>query len=279
MLIYICFAAVAVLASSLALLSLHCFGVADIDVLNKINIKSGCARKKEEHPEITDKPNTETENVEETDNEVEKEDTDTVSAEPEKSDEKSCVYSKGFCIVLFFVSIVAMFGICAALNRYVFAGEITAEGCFNFTKLFSVFVITLVCAFIDFKLKIIPNKIVLAGLLIRSAVYIGELIWCRDVIKDIVINDLIGFALGFGLLFIVGLISRGALGFGDIKLFAVIGLSVGSLATFGTLLFSLFASSVAGIGLMIKYKDRKRAFPWAPFIFIGYTAVLLMGNF
>lgn len=272
MLIYSIYAVVVVIGSILVMLSMHLFGVADIEAINKLKIKSGSALRKENtdsaaKEEKLDTPEDETE---------EQEKTEEISVFEEKA---SKPYGKGFCIAVFILSIVAMFGMTMVLDHYVFYGEITVTGCFNFAKLFAVFVITAACALIDFKKRIIPNKIVITGLIFRVAIYIGEIILCRDLIKDIAVNDLIGFGIGFGILFIAGLLSKGAIGFGDAKLFAVIGLCAGSLCTFGTLLFSLFCSAIVGIILLIKFRDRKMAFPFGPCIFVGYTAVLLMGNF
>ena len=257
MLIYFIFALAAVGGSALVLLSMHIFGVADINVINKLKIKSGSALKKKIEEEKSAEPDD--------DSAIDEED--------------SKLFGNIFCAVLFVLSIIAMFIISLVLNRYVFDGEITPKGCFSFVKLFVVFAIVEACAMIDFKKRIIPNKIVALGLIFRLIIYVGEIFLCRDIIKDIVINDLIGFAIGFGILFLTGLISGGAMGFGDAKLFAVIGLCAGSLCTFGTLIFSLLCSAVIGIALLIKYRDKKMAFPFAPCIFVGYAAVLLIGNF
>lgn len=274
MLIYFIYAFAAITGSMLVMLSMHLFGVADIEVLNKLKIKSGAALRKEKNDENVEKK-------EETITEIKEEETEPEETEAglDSEEKETKLYGKVFCAILVALSIAAMFGIALALDHYVFNGEITPTGCFNFAKLFVVFVITEACALIDLKKRIIPNKIVAAGLIFRVAIYIGEIILCRDIIKDIAINDLIGFGIGFGILFITGLLSRGAMGFGDAKLFAVIGLCTGSLCTFGTLLFSLFCSAIIGIALLIKYRDKKMAFPFAPCIFIGYAAVLLMGNF
>lgn len=275
MMVYFIYAAVAVIGSILVMLSMHLFGVADIEFFNKLKIKSNVALREENSDSSDNKENEDT-STDETEEEKKPEEDECASVSEEKTIKP---YSKGFCIAAFILSIAAMFGIEMVLDHYVFYGEITATGCFNFAKLFVVFVITAACALIDFKKRIIPNKIVITGLIFRAAVYIGEIILCRDLIKDIALNDLIGFGIGFGILFVAGLLSKGAIGFGDAKLFAVIGLCAGSLCTFGTLLFSLFCSAIVGIVLLIKYRDKKRAFPFGPSIFIGYTLVLLMGNF
>lgn len=211
----------------------------------------------------------------------------------EESENKIPYYDRTQTVIILIAFLFGAFAIAAAIGRHtvnvdvslapidetvVFMGR-TGREITSYFKLFYMFVIIAASAFIDFKKKIIPNKLVLIGLALRAITYIAEFVWCRDIIKDLFISDLIGFGIGFGVLFIAGLITKGAVGFGDAKLFAAIGFTASSLATFGTLLFSLVASSVAGIVLLIKFRDRKRTFPFAPFILIGYSAVMLMGNF
>lgn len=201
------------------------------------------------------------------------------TSEEIKEEEKIIPYSKFQTIVILVLFAIVSFLVALATGKNTIAVEMSPRLIIGYIKLFSVFVIIASSAFIDFKKRIIPNKFVLVGLAFRAALYLCELVWCRDIIVEIAKSDLTGFFIGFGILFVAGLVTRGAVGFGDAKLFAVIGLTASSLATFGTLLFSLIASSVCGIVLLIKYRDRKRTFPFAPFILIGYSIVIFMGNF
>jgi len=205
---------------------------------------------------------------------------ETDAAEAVEASEKEIVpYNKVQTIIILSVYALVAFAVAVAIGRNTIAVETPVHIILGYIKLFSVFVIIASSALIDFKKRIIPNKLVLIGLAIRAILYICEFVWCRDIVFEIIKSDLTGFLLGFGLLFVTGLITKGAVGFGDAKLFAVIGLTASSLATFGTLLFSLIASAVCGIFLLIKYRDRKRTFPFAPFILFGYIIVMAMGNF
>lgn len=204
---------------------------------------------------------------------------DAVETSEDIQGKKIITYSKSQTIVILVLFALVSFLVALATGKNTIAVEMSPRLIIGYIKLFSVFVIIAASAFIDFKKRIIPNKLVLVGLAFRAILYLCEFVWCRDIIVEIVKSDLTGFFIGFGILFVAGLVSRGAVGFGDAKLFAVIGLTASSLATFGTLLFSLIASSVCGIFLLIKYRDRKRTFPFAPFILIGYSIVIFMGNF
>lgn len=149
----------------------------------------------------------------------------------------------------------------------------------NIVKLYGVFCIVVPAAIVDFKRRIIPNELILVGLIFRVGLYAYE-IFSHAVIKDIIINDLIGLAIGFGILAIVSLITRGAIGFGDAKLFGIIGLISGSFCTYSTLLISLVLSSVVSIvGLARKKMGRKDAIPFGPCIAIGYTLALFLTSY
>ncbi len=149
----------------------------------------------------------------------------------------------------------------------------------NFSKLIILFFIVISSAFVDLKKKIIPNHLVLLGLASRVVVYIIEFIWL-DEFKAILINDLIGFAIGFGILFLSSVLSRQAVGFGDVKLFAVIGLMSGAICTFSTLILSLLTSSIVSIIMIVlKKRSKKDSLPFGPFILIGYFFTVIFANY
>ena len=147
----------------------------------------------------------------------------------------------------------------------------------NHLKLILLFGIVAAAAVVDFKQTIIPNLLILIGLGLRGAIYIAEYVLYRDAFGAQFKSDLIGFAFGFGFLFIVSLISKNALGFGDVKLFGVIGLTAGAICTYYTLLFCLVVSAVvSAILLILKKKGRKDSIPFGPCIAVGYFMAILL---
>lgn len=148
-----------------------------------------------------------------------------------------------------------------------------------FAKLSVLYAILVSAALVDYKLKIIPNYLVLIGLGARAVIYLIEIFLSTD-IKEIVISDLIGFALGFGVFAFVSVITKQALGFGDAKLFAVIGLTLGSFGTYSVMFTSVLVSAVVSIILLIfKKRNRKDSIPFGPCIYIGYILTLLLGSY
>ena len=149
----------------------------------------------------------------------------------------------------------------------------------GFVKLYVLFVIVASAAIVDFKRRIIPNILIIFGLAFRIGVYAYEIMTKAD-IKSILINDLIGLAVGFGALAVVSLITKGSVGFGDAKLFGVIGIIGGSFCTYSTLLVSLVISTIVSlIGIARKKIGRKDSIPFGPCIAIGYSIVLLLTSY
>ena len=149
----------------------------------------------------------------------------------------------------------------------------------NFIKLYGLFLILISAAIVDSKRRIVPNSLILIGLAFRIAIYIYEIIYIAE-IKAILLNDFIGFTIGFVFLAIVSLVTKGAMGFGDVKLFGIIGLISGSFCTYSTLLISLILSTIFSlVAIGRKKMGRKDAFPFAPCIAIGYVIVILLKSY
>ncbi len=132
----------------------------------------------------------------------------------------------------------------------------------------------------DLKKTIIPNVLILIGLGIRGVIYVIEYFFYREVFFVQLKNDLFGFLIGFGILFFTSVITRGAIGFGDVKLFGIMGIFSGAICTYSTLLFSLFVSCVISIVLIImKKKTRKDSIPFGPCIFVGYIIAMIVSSY
>ncbi len=152
-------------------------------------------------------------------------------------------------------------------------------GVVNFIKLFVLYIIVTAAAITDFKRKIIPNALIVFGLLVRFGIYVYEIFSKADT-KSILTNDLIGLAIGFGILAVVSFITKGSVGFGDAKLFGIIGIMSGSFCTYSTLLASLILSMIISlIGLARKKIGRKDSIPFGPCIAAGYVIVLLLTSY
>lgn len=147
----------------------------------------------------------------------------------------------------------------------------------NMVKLIVLMGILAAVAVVDLKKTIIPNFLIVIGLIVRIVIYVIELLFYNNIFVPQLLSDFLGFSIGFGILFIVSIVFRGAIGFGDVKLFGLIGLMSGAICTYSTLIFCLLISTIVSLILIItKKKNRKDSIPFGPFIFVGYVIAIIL---
>lgn len=135
--------------------------------------------------------------------------------------------------------------------------------------LISLFMIIFVS---DLKYMMIPNKILafFAILFVIERLFIPLQPWW---------DSLAGAALGFGMLLLIAVLSKGGMGGGDIKLFAVIGYVMGMQGVLLAFFFSCFSGAIIGIILMIAGKAKKgKPIPFGPFICVGTLFAYFFGE-
>ncbi|MDN7226960.1 prepilin peptidase [Planococcus sp. N064] len=92
-------------------------------------------------------------------------------------------------------------------------------------------------------------------------------------------DALLGAVVGFGILLLIAIVSKGGMGGGDIKLFFVIGLVLGTSGTLLTLFFASLIGAIAGIvQLRVLNKDRKTPVPFGPSIALGAVITYFWGD-
>ena len=139
--------------------------------------------------------------------------------------------------------------------------------------IYSILVFTLiVISVIDFKLKIIPNKITYPGIILAL---ILSLIFNHISF----IPSLLGIIIPAGLFLLVALIYQKGLGMGDVKLVAMIGAVLGWQYTLLGVVFGSIIGLIIIFCLMMlkKFKPRQQI-PFGTFISIGTVLVILYGE-
>ncbi|HHY13458.1 MAG TPA: prepilin peptidase [Thermoanaerobacterales bacterium] len=147
---------------------------------------------------------------------------------------------------------------------------------FDFTfDLFKVLIlisILIISTFTDIEHGIIPDKIVIPGMLIALVL---NIIFCIYNLPSFIG----GFLLGGGFLLLLSIISKGGMGGGDIKLFAMIGLFLGfKLTTLSLLLSFIFGSIIGLIFMILKFKKPKDTIPFGPFIALASIISVFFGD-
>lgn len=134
-------------------------------------------------------------------------------------------------------------------------------------------------AWIDYKERIIPNKIILGMCITRIVFLVYELIANSELWKRVLVYPALGALIGALVIGVTLLISGKGVGMGDVKLFLVIGAYVGSTEIFAVMTCSFLASAAVGVVLLIIKKVKlKDSVPMAPFAFSGVAVqyILLM---
>ncbi|WP_186668553.1 A24 family peptidase [Sporosarcina sp. BP05] len=123
----------------------------------------------------------------------------------------------------------------------------------------------------DIAYMLIPNKVLLpfAVVLLGVRLFIPLEPWW---------DSLLGALVGFGVLYLIAVVSKGGMGGGDIKLFFVIGLVLGTANTLLTLFLAAFIGSIAGL-IMLKRtgQGRKTPIPFGPSIAVAAVIAYFWG--
>jgi prepilin signal peptidase PulO-like enzyme (type II secretory pathway) len=150
--------------------------------------------------------------------------------------------------------------------------------------LFIVFIFSLLLAIsvYDTKHKIIPDVFVYTFITV-SFFYKIFTSWKEggDIILSSIIPDIFTALLSFFFFFLFWFLSRGrAMGFGDAKLAAGLGIFLGPYNAFLAILYSFWAGAIVSVGLLF-FKGRsftiKSEIPFGPFLVTGAALIFFFG--
>ncbi|MDZ5712362.1 prepilin peptidase [Jeotgalibacillus haloalkalitolerans] len=130
----------------------------------------------------------------------------------------------------------------------------------------------LIISVTDIAYMLIPDKILLFFLMIILPLRILEPLtpWW---------DALLGAAVGFTLLLLIAIVSKGGMGGGDIKLYAVIGLVLGVKLTLLSFFIATFIGTAAGlVAIYVRKKSRKDPVPFGPSIAAGAVIAYFWGQ-
>lgn len=168
---------------------------------------------------------------------------------------------------------------------------------FGFTFNFFIFLIficiLIIVTFIDFDHFLIPDVLVLPGIVLGLALSPKNILLAdlSPLFFDVsggpfsaFVNSLTGAVFGFASLFAVALIGRAlfkkeAMGGGDLKLLAMMGAFIGWKNVFFTIFASSFIGSIVGIiMILVKKKGRKEYIPYGPYLALGGILSIFWGD-
>lgn len=130
----------------------------------------------------------------------------------------------------------------------------------------------------DYKEKRIPNRWLLALIIIRAILFGVESVLYPAFIWENVKFILFGAAVNGIILFLAYVISRHSIGVGDVKLFIVLGMYLGTGRTYLILLSALIIAACYGVvKVWRKSMTTKDEMAFAPFVAIGTVLILGLG--
>ncbi len=141
------------------------------------------------------------------------------------------------------------------------------------TFYFCLFIVIMV---IDLEHRLILNRVVYPSAVIALAIslFLSQL----EVVPGIASAAAAG-GIGLGLFLAIAIVSRGGMGWGDVKMVALIGLVVGFPLVFVALFLAVVSGGLIAVVLMLaRAKSRNQGIPFGPFLSLGTMATLLWGR-
>ena len=138
------------------------------------------------------------------------------------------------------------------------------------------FCLLLVILVVDLEHHLILNKIVYPGAVIALiiSIFSAEL----EVVPGIA-SAAGGGGIGLAIFLLIFVVSRGGMGWGDVKMAALMGIMLGFPMVFVALFLAVVSGGlVAWVLVLIKIKSRKQGIPFGPFLSLGTMAALLWGT-
>jgi leader peptidase (prepilin peptidase)/N-methyltransferase len=124
----------------------------------------------------------------------------------------------------------------------------------------------------DIRYMVIPDKVLLffAVIFIIERIFIPLHPWW---------DSLVGAIIGFSLLLLIAFVSKGGMGGGDIKLFALLGFVLGGKMVLLSFFCSTFYGTIFGlIGMVLGKVRRGEPMPFGPYIAMGTLTVYFFGQ-
>ncbi len=126
---------------------------------------------------------------------------------------------------------------------------------------------------------IYPTMVVALLLALLPQSWLTQEIWLTQTIKPRIASAALGGGIGFVIFLLIALVSRGGMGWGDVKLAALIGLATGFPLVFLAVIMGAILGGIVAVALMIaKKRKRREAIPFGPFLALAAMVTLVWGS-
>lgn len=133
---------------------------------------------------------------------------------------------------------------------------------------------------IDLEHGLILNKVVYPGMAVALllALFVPQP-WLTQWISRGIANAAIGGGIGLGIFLLLAIVSRGGMGWGDVKLAALIGLVTGFPLVFISLIMGAILGGVVAVVLVAsKKRKRQETIPFGPFLSLTAMVTIVWGS-
>jgi len=132
---------------------------------------------------------------------------------------------------------------------------------------------------IDLEHGLILNKVVYPGMVVALLLALLPQSWLTQWTVTGVANAALGGGIGFAIFLLIALASRGGMGWGDVKLAALIGLATGFPLVFFSIIMGAILGGIVAVALVIaKKRKRRETIPFGPFLALAAMITLLWGS-
>jgi leader peptidase (prepilin peptidase)/N-methyltransferase len=132
---------------------------------------------------------------------------------------------------------------------------------------------------IDLEQGLILNKVVYPSMVVAFLLALYPWPWFTESIGMRVAYAALGGAIGFGIFLLIAIVSRGGMGWGDVKLAALIGLATGFPLVILAIIMGAILGGIVAVALVITGKRKRRGtIPFGPFLAAAAMITLLWGN-
>ncbi|HXZ95143.1 MAG TPA: prepilin peptidase [Dehalococcoidia bacterium] len=138
---------------------------------------------------------------------------------------------------------------------------------------------------IDLEQGLILNKVVYPGMVVALLLsllpqsWLTQPSWLTIMIKPGIASAALGGGIGFALFLLIAVVSRGGMGWGDVKLAALIGLATGFPLVFLAIIMGAILGGIVAVALMIaRRRNFKGTIPFGPFLALAAMVTLLWGS-
>jgi prepilin signal peptidase PulO-like enzyme (type II secretory pathway) len=138
---------------------------------------------------------------------------------------------------------------------------------------------------IDLEQGLILNKVVYPSMVVALLLallpqsWLTQTTWLTRVIEPGIASAALGGGIGFAIFLLIAIVSRGGMGWGDVKLAALIGLATGFPLVFLAIIMGAILGGIVAVALMIaKKRKRRETIPFGPFLALAAMITLLWGS-